>query len=89
MDVEKILENIKTVDCPVDSLTERIEEACNVPGMDGKPAVIVDRNEHLDKGELKAYNVHIVNEDVPRIVAMVREGQDGYVATVMDAYTLE
>lgn len=89
MDVERVLRNIKTVDCPVDSLEEKIRDACRVPGMEEDSAVVVDRNEHLDKGELKAYNVHIVNEDAPRIVAMVREGNDGYVSTVMDAYTLE
>lgn len=89
MDIQKVITNIKAVDCPVDTLEERVRDACKVPGLDGDPVVIMDRNEHLDKGELKAYNVHIVNGDAPRIVAMVREGIDGYVTTVEDAYTLK
>lgn len=89
MDIERVIDNIKAVDCPPDELWNKIKEACKVPGVDGEPAVIVDRNEYLDKEDLKAYNVHIVGEDAPRIVAMVREGYDGYVTTVMEAYTLE
>lgn len=87
MDVNKIITNIKSVDCPQDKLEERIKDACKVPGMDGDPVVIMDRNESLDREDLKAYNVHIINEDAQNIVAMVREGYDGYVSTVMDAYT--
>ncbi|ERI94594.1 hypothetical protein HMPREF1982_00903 [Clostridiales bacterium oral taxon 876 str. F0540] len=86
---DKIIENIKTVDCPPDRLQEKISDACKVPGIDGNPVVIMDRNENLDREDLKAYSIHIINADVPNIVAMVREGYDGYVNTVTDAYTLE
>lgn len=89
MDVDRIITNIKTVDCPPDKLQEKIRDACKVPGLDGDPVVVMDRNEYLDKENLKAYNIHIINGDTPRIVAMVREGQDGYVSTVTDAYALE
>ncbi len=89
MKIDRVISNIKTVDCPPDKLQERIQDACRVPGIGGEPAVVVDRNENLDKEDLKAYNVHIVNTDAPPIVAMVKEGYDGYVATVTDAYTLE
>ncbi len=46
----------------------------------------MDRNEKLDKSDLEAYEIHIMNETIPKIVAMVREGSDGYVATVEDAF---
>jgi hypothetical protein len=86
MDVEKIISNIKLVDCPPDKLQERIKDACKVPGMEGDPVVIMDRNERRDREELIAYDVHIMNGTAPKIIAMVREGRDGYVATVEDAF---
>lgn len=89
MDLNKLISNIKTVDCPPDKLQERIKDACRVPGIDGNPVVVMDRNENLDKEDLKAYKIHIINSDAPGIVAMVHEGIDGYVSTVVDAYTLK
>ncbi|MCM0647797.1 hypothetical protein NBE98_05325 [Clostridium swellfunianum] len=86
MDVEKVIGNIKMIDCPVDKLKENITAACKVPGMAGEPVVVVDRNEKMDKVGLQAYNVHIMNGEAPKIVAMVREGSDGYVSTVEDAF---
>lgn len=88
MDLNRVLTNIKAIDCPVDALQDRIRDACKVPGIDGAAVVVVDRNEPLDRGELKAYDIHIMNENAPKITAMVREGQDGYVSTVTDAFTL-
>lgn len=88
MDLEKVLTNIKAIDCPVDFLQERIKDACRVPGIEGKPVVVMDRNEIMDKENLKAYDIHIINANSPKIVAMVREGEDGYVSTVIDAFTL-
>jgi hypothetical protein len=85
--VDRIIANIKTVDCPPDKLQERVADACKVPGIGGNPAVIMDRAEDLDREDLKAYSIHIVNADTPGIVAMVHEGIDGYVSTVVDAYT--
>jgi hypothetical protein len=86
MDIEKVIYNIKHVDCPPDELQEKIKDACKVPGIDGNPVVIMDRNEKLDKANLMAYDIHIMNGEAPKIVAMVKEGQDGYVATVEDAF---
>ena len=86
MDVEKILSNIKMIDCPVDKLKENITAACKVPGMDGSPVVIIDRIEKMDRVGAQAYAVHIMNGEAPKIVAMVREGSEGYVATVEDAF---
>lgn len=86
MDVEKIIINIKMVDCPTDRLQEKIKDACKVPGMDGDPVIIMDRNENMDRADLIAYNIHIMNGTAPKIVAMVRERSEGYVATVEDAF---
>jgi hypothetical protein len=86
MNVDRILTNLKTIDCPPDSLRDKIKDACAVPGIGGDPAVVVDREESMDRGDLQAYNIHIINTDTPSIVAMVREGYDGYVTTVIDAF---
>lgn len=86
MDVEKIVSNLKMIECPNDKLNENIKAACKVPGMDGNPVVIIDRNEYRDTEELMAYNIHIMNGEAPKIVAMVREGSDGYVDIVEDAF---
>jgi hypothetical protein len=86
MKVDKLLDNLKSIDCPVDKLNERIVDACKVPGIGGNPSVAVDRLEDMDNERAKAYNIHINNSGAPDIVAMVREGEDGYVSTVIDAY---
>jgi hypothetical protein len=86
MDVEKIISNMKMIECPNDKLKENITAACKVPGMDGIPVVIIDRNETRDRDELMAYSVHIMNGQAPEIIAMVREGSEGYVDTVEDAF---
>lgn len=86
MDVEKVISNIKMIECPADKLKENITAACKVPGMDGDPVVIIDRNEKMDKIGLQAYNVHIISGEAPEIITMVREGSDGYVATVEEAF---
>jgi hypothetical protein len=88
MDLEKVLSNLKAVDCPVDLLQERIKDACRVPGLEENPVVVMDRNENMDKENLKAYDIHIINVDSPKVIALIREGEDGYVATVMDAFIL-
>ena len=89
MKVDRLLDNIKAIDCPVDKLNERIVDACKVPGIGGNPSVAVKRTEDMDRERLKAYNIHINNTSTPDIVAMVREGEDGYVSTVVDAYPIE
>ncbi len=86
MDVEKIISNIKMIECPVDELKENITSACKVPGMDGDPVVVIDRNEKMDTIGLQAYSVHIMNGEAPQIITMVREGSEGYVATVEEAF---
>jgi hypothetical protein len=86
MDAEKIISNIKMIECPVDELKENITSACKVPGMDGNPVVVIDRNEKMDTIGLQAYSVHIMNGEAPQIITMVREGSEGYVATVEEAF---
>jgi hypothetical protein len=88
MIVDRIIDNIKSIECPVDMINNRLADACKVPGIGGNPAVAVERLEDKDGEDTIAYSVHINNTNTPDIVAMVRNGQDGYVSTVIDAYTL-
>ncbi|MCT8976708.1 hypothetical protein N4T77_08865 [Clostridium sp. CX1] len=84
--IENVLEVIKEIDCKDDELYNKIRSAYEGYEYDGKTEVVIERKEKYDESDLKAYSAHIDAKDAPEIIAVIREGADGYVATVMNAY---
>lgn len=87
--IEEVLNNIKSIDGQADKLEDMISKAYDGYASSENHRIIVNREKVLDNAEAKAYSVQIENYDSPRIVAMVDEGLDHYVATVVDAYIEE
>lgn len=84
--MKDLLENIKQIQCPIDEIDNRIIAAYKDCKNMRNSEVFVQRDESLDSISAKAYNISVDNGVGPKIVAMVSEGKDHYVATVIDAY---
>ncbi len=84
--IENVLEVIKEIDCMDDELYEKIRGAYQGYEYNGKADVVIERMERYDEQDFRAYSAHVDAKNAPEIIAVVREGADGYVATVMNAY---
>lgn len=84
--IENVLEVIKEIDCKDDELYKKIREAYEGYEYEGKTDVVIERKQKYDVLDYKAYSSHIDAKSAPEIITVVREGADGYVATVMNAY---
>lgn len=84
--IEEVLEDIKNIDCQADQLQDKIKSAYEGYEYKGQSDVVIKRAEQLDNMELRAYDTHVGSRKAPKVIAVVKEGQDHYVSTVVDAY---
>lgn len=84
--IEEVLEDIKNIDCQADQLQDKIKSAYEGYEYEGQSEVVVKRIEDSDDTGLQTYDTHVGSRKAPKVVAVVKEGQDHYVSTVVDAY---
>lgn len=84
--IEDVLEVVREIDCKDDELYIKIRAAYEGYEYEGRSDVVIERKEKYDELGFKAYSTHIDAKNAPKIITVVREGVDGYVATVVDAY---
>lgn len=85
-DIRRVLENIKIIDCQADKLENEIANAYNDYDYYSDGKIEVRRSEELDRDGLKAYSAHLDKPGEPKVLMLVNEGLDHYVAKVEDAY---
>ena len=84
--IEEVLENIKGIDCQADQLQDKIKSAYQGYEYEGQSEVVIKRDESLDEMGFQAYSTYVGSRKAPKVIAVVREGADHYVSTVVDAY---
>ncbi|MBC2582890.1 hypothetical protein [Clostridium sp. DJ247] len=84
--IEEVLKDIKQIDCQADQLEDQFRTACDGYEYKGNSRLVVNRNKELDQIGLNAYSIYVDEPQAPKIVAMVKEGRDHYVSTVVNAY---
>ena len=85
-DIDDVLKDIKQIDGQADRLKDMISNAYEGYEYNGASEVIINRDKGLDRINSSAYRVQVNSPSSPTIIAMVDEGKDHYVATVVDAY---
>jgi hypothetical protein len=84
--IEDVLEDIKSIDCQADQLQDKIKSAYEGYQYEEQSDVVIKRDESLDEMGFQAYSTHVGSRKAPKVIAVVKEGQDHYVSTVVDAY---
>lgn len=87
--IEEVLEEIKSIDCQADQLQDKIKFAYEGYQYEGNTNVTIKRDESLDEMGFQAYSTYVGTRKAPKVIAVVREGADHYVSTVVDAYIQE
>lgn len=84
--IEDVLEDIRNIDCQADQLQDKIKSAYEGYQYQGQSDVVIKKIESSDETGLQEYDTHVGSRKAPKVIAVVREGQDHYVSTVVDAY---
>ena len=84
--IEDVMEVIKEIDCQEEQFLPKVVKAFEGYDYQGESEVIVNREEKLDRDELKGYRAYVNKEGAPRVVVMVDVGLDHYVKTVEEVY---
>lgn len=75
------------IECPTDKVTDRVIGVLEEYDMEGQYQVTSRPDEDYEETRLRYYRAYSENGSRPDIVMVVKEGKDGYVAKVVDAYT--
>ena len=84
--IEQVVEDIKQIDCQADQFQDEIKSAYQGYQYEGQSDVVIKRDESLDEVGCQSYSTYVDSRKAPKVIAVVREGQDHYVSTVVDAY---
>jgi hypothetical protein len=82
----EIARRIIGIECPVDKVTDRVIGVLEEYDHEGQYQITSRKDEDYDETRLKYYRAYSEEGDRPDVVMVVKEGMDGYVATVVDAY---
>jgi hypothetical protein len=84
--IEDVMEVIKEIDCPEEQFLPKVIKAFDGYNYQGEAEVIINREEKLDREELKGYRAYVNKKGSPHVVVMVDVGLDHYVKTVEEVY---
>lgn len=81
-----ITKKIIGIECPADEVTDRVIGVLEEYNMDGQYQITSRADEDYDETRLKYYRAFSENDDNPDLIMVVKEGIDGYVSKIVDAY---
>jgi hypothetical protein len=84
-----MVKKIIGIECPADIVADRVIEVLEEYNLDGQYQITSRVDEDYDETRLKYYRAFSEIGDNPDLVMVVKEGMDGYVAKIVDAYTEE
>lgn len=87
--IEDVLEDIKQIDGPSGKLRDRILDAYDGYEYNGVSEISIDRYIKEDTMNAKAYRIGANYPGSPKIIALIDDGKDHYVSTVIDAHIKE
>ena len=82
-----IVKKIIGIECPADKVTDRLIGVLEEYNLDGQYQITSRTDEDYDETKLKYYRAFSETGDRPDLIMVVKEGMDGYVAKIVDAYT--
>lgn len=83
----EITRRIIGIECPTDKVADRVIGVLEEYDMEGQYQITSHPDEDYEETRLKYYRAYSETGDRPDLVMVVKEGKDGYVAKVVDAYT--
>lgn len=84
-----IVKRISGIECPADKVADRIIGVLEEHNPEGQYQIASRIDEDYDNTRLKYYRAFSETGDNPDLIMVVKEGMDGYVAKIVDAYTEE
>lgn len=82
-----MLKKIIGIECPADKVADRVINVLEEYNLGGQYQITSEADEDFDETRLRIYKAYSENADNPDLVMVVKEGKDGYVAKIVDAYT--
>lgn len=83
--IDEAINRISILECPTGDLENRVAGILEDYGVADRNAVIIDKDNSLDRYEAQAYRVKITGEG-QSIIVLAKSGSDDYVAKVVDVY---
>lgn len=83
----EMLKRIIGIECPTDKVTDRVIDVLEDYHQGGEYQITSETDNDYDQTRLKFYKAYSESGDNPDLVMVVKEGKDGYVAKIVDAYT--
>ncbi len=84
----EMLEKIKGIECPTDEVADRIISVLESYSPEGEYQVTQREDDDFIHDGIKLYKIYSEMPGSPSIEAVIKEGQDHYVARVIDAYEM-
>lgn len=75
------------IECPTDNVADRVINVLEEYNLGGQYQITSRADEDYEETRLRYYRAFSETGDNPDIVMVVKEGKDGYVAKIVDAYT--
>lgn len=82
----EMLKRIIGIECPTDKVTDRVIDVLEDYRLGGEYQIVSESDDDYDQTRLKFYRAYSESGDNPDLVMVVKEGKDGYVAKIVDAY---
>ncbi|MGE5677267.1 MAG: hypothetical protein ACM3ZR_04335 [Pseudomonadota bacterium] len=82
-----IAKRIIGMECPTDKVTDRVIGVLEEYDLEGQYQITSRTDDDYDETRLKYYRAYSETGNRPDLIMVVKEGKDGYVAKVVDAYT--
>jgi hypothetical protein len=81
-----ITRRIIGIECPTDKVTDRVIGVLEEYDLEGQYQITSRIDEDYEETRLKYYRAYSETGNRPDLIMVVKEGMDGYVAKVVDAY---
>lgn len=82
-----LVKRIIGIECPTDTVTDRVINVLEEYNMGGQYQITSRTDEDFNETRLRYYKAFSESGDNPDLIMVVKEGMDGYVAKIIDAYT--
>jgi hypothetical protein len=83
----EMIERIIGMECPTDKVTDRVINVLEEYNPGGGYQITARPDNDYEETRLKYYRAFSETGENPDLIMVVKEGKDGYVAKIVDAYT--
>jgi len=84
--INDMLRKIIGIECPTDKVTDRVVNVLEEYNLGGEYQITSHTDEDYNETRLRFYKAFSETGDNPDLIIGAKEGKDGYVAKIVDAY---